>query len=477
MTAPAPATVRFGRLERRGVLLGLSGAQLMMLGTAVSVAVVAEYAAGALGVVASAPVWLLCSVLALVSVAGRPLMAWAPIVGDWTARRSLRRTAHVARPMRGEPGDGLVLPGIPGTLNVVSSAATGAVHVVDPRSGTVTAILELRGRGFILEDPGAQDRRVGGWGSVLASLCQQPDIVRIQVLHRTGRGGAAGAHRWWAEHAMADAPFASRILADLLADAEETTDRQECVLAVAMRAPRGRGRGRDRDWSGIDQQVAALTDALHATDLDVQGPVTPGRLSALLRAAYDPETSYLPARGDGHDSPVSQWVGPMGVVESWDRLRTDSAHHIVYWVQEWPRSDVHATFLRPVLLAPGARRTFTLIAEPLAPGKALRDIRRAKVEHTADAAQRARIGRVEDASTAAEAGDLVRREQDLVAGHGDLRFAGLITVSAATPEELEAACLATEAAAAQAMCELRRLVGQHGQAHAAASLPLARGLL
>jgi hypothetical protein len=130
-----------------------------------------------------------------------------------------------------------------------------------------------------------------------------------------------------------------------------------------------------------------------------------------------------------------------------------------------------------VLLAPGARRTFTLIAEPLAPGKALRDIRRAKVEHTADAAQRARIGRVEDASTQAEAGDLVRREQDLVAGHGDLRFAGLITVSAATAEDLDAACRATEAAAAQAMCELRRLVGQQGQAHAAASLPLARGLL
>ena len=90
---------------------------------------------------------------------------------------------------------------------------------------------------------------------------------------------------------------------------------------------------------------------------------------------------------------------------------------------------------------------------------------------------RARIGRVEDASTQAEADDLVRREQDLVAGHGDLRFAGLITVSAATAEELDAACRTTEAAAAQAMCELRRLVGQQGQAHAAASLPLARGLL
>jgi hypothetical protein len=108
---------------------------------------------------------------------------------------------------------------------------------------------------------------------------------------------------------------------------------------------------------------------------------------------------------------------------------------------------------------------------------ALREIRRAKVEHTADAAQRARIGRLEDASTRAEADDLVRREQDLVGGHGDLRFAGLITVSAVSRDGLEAACRATETAAAQAMCELRLLVGQQGQAHAAAALPLARGLL
>ena len=126
----------------------------------------------------------------------------------------------------------------------------------------------------------------------------------------------------------------------------------------------------------------------------------------------------------------TELVGPMGVAELWDCVRTDSAHHAVYWVAEWPRSDIHPGFLQPLLLAPGARRAFTLIAEPLSAAAALREIRRAKVEHTADAAQRARIGRLEDASTRAEADDLLRREQDLVGGHGDLRFAGLITVSA-----------------------------------------------
>ena len=52
---------------------------------------------------------------------------------------------------------------------------------------------------------------------------------------------------------------------------------------------------------------------------------------------------------------------------------------------------------------------------------------------------------------------------------------GLLTVSASSAGELDAACAATEAAAAQAMCEIRKLVGQQGQAFAAGALPLARG--
>jgi hypothetical protein len=335
--------------------------------------------------------------------------------------------------------------------------------------------MEVGGRGFVLEDPGTQERRVMGWGRVLASLCQRPDIVRVQVLHRSTIGGTTHARRWWAAHALADEPWAARVVAELLADAEQSCDRHECLLAVSVRAPRTSRRVTPATFAAIDQHFAAIVDALVGADLEVRGWITPAELRQVLRSAYDPQGA---ARSDasGINEPTPM-VGPMGAAESWDSVRTDSAHHAVYWVQEWPRSDVHPGFLQPLLLSPGARRSFTLIAEPLPAAKAFREIRRAKVEHTADAAQRTRIGRLEDEAIRAEAADLIRREQDLVAGHGDLRFAGLITVTAKTREDLDAACLATEAAAAQAMCELRRLVGQQGQAHAAASLPLARGLL
>lgn len=142
-------------------------------------------------------------------------------------------------------------------------------------------------------------------------------------------------------------------------------------------------------------------------------------------------------------------------------------------IRERPRSEVYASFLQP-LLASGAHRTLSLTCEPLTAQRALRDIRRAKVEQASDAAQRARIGQVEDESHRAEAADVARREAELVNGHGDLRFTGLLTVSAPAPEQLDSACALTESAAAQAMCELRRLAGQQSAAFLAGALPLGR---
>jgi len=166
----------------------------------------------------------------------------------------------------------------------------------------------------------------------------------------------------------------------------------------------------------------------------------------------------------------------MAIAETWSHTRSDSALHATYWIAEWPRSVTHPGFLRTLLLAPTAGRTFSLTAEPLPPAKALREIRRARAEQLADASTRARFGRVEEESSRAAATELTRREEDLIAGHGDLRFVGLIAVSAPTLDELEDACASLESSAGQAGCELRRLVGQQVQAYAAAALPLARVL-
>ena len=105
---------------------------------------------------------------------------------------------------------------------------------------------------------------------------------------------------------------------------------------------------------------------------------------------------------------------------------------------------------------------------------AARDLRKKKVGLLSDATQRAKIGQVEDASRTAEYQDVLQQESDLTAGHGVLRYTGLISVSAPTVDELDAAVAAIEQAAVQASCETRRLVGQQASAFAVAALPLCR---
>ena len=145
-------------------------------------------------------------------------------------------------------------------------------------------------------------------------------------------------------------------------------------------------------------------------------------------------------------------------------------------ISEWPRSLVYPGFLAPVLLSSGIRRSFTLLCDPIRSDQAARDIRKKKTEYISDAAQRQRVGQIEDAQQSAEYQDVLQQEADLTSGHGVLRYTGLIAVSATSNDELEAAVSAIEQAAIQASCETRRLVGQQAQAFVAAALPLCRGI-
>ena len=104
----------------------------------------------------------------------------------------------------------------------------------------------------------------------------------------------------------------------------------------------------------------------------------------------------------------------------------------------------------------------------------MRDIRREKVEYLTDSAQKARLGVMADLSDDQELHDVIDRERALIAGHTDLRFTGLVAVTAATREALASAVAQVERAATQCCCETRVLYGQQARAFLAAALPLAR---
>ena len=239
------------------------------------------------------------------------MVAWVPVLAHWHSRRLLGQTVHVTRPAALPGPRELELPGIPGRLSVTGSPGLGAALVLDRRAGTVTAIARVHAGGFLLEDGAGQDRKVTGWGRVLAAACQQDAVVRVQVLHRTLPGGAATARRWWARHALTGSAFAARVLADLVTDAETTTDRHETLLAVALRVPPRTGRALSPAGAAtVERHLTSLADALTSAELTVDGWVTPGRLGAVLRSSYDPDGAAH-ARTDGGDGDVavSRWSG------------------------------------------------------------------------------------------------------------------------------------------------------------------------
>ena len=78
--------VKFSRLTRRGILLGLSLSQLITLATGVLSVVVALYAGGGILLAYTAPVWVLAAALTWIPVAGRPAVEWLPVTCWWLWR-------------------------------------------------------------------------------------------------------------------------------------------------------------------------------------------------------------------------------------------------------------------------------------------------------------------------------------------------------------------------------------------------------
>jgi hypothetical protein len=216
-----------------------------------------------------------------------------------------------------------------------------------------------------------------------------------------------------------------------------------------------------------------LTAALRGAELHTTGWLTPGDVAVILRGAYDPASATTLERHTtlGRDLATA---GPVAVSETWDRLRTDSAHHAVLWISGWPRSKVFPGFLAPIVLSNGTNRTLALHYLPVRADQAARDLRRKKTELIAESAARRGRGQIDDMTATAELGDVLQQEADLTAGHGILRVCGLIAITAPTSEELDGAVAKIEQAAIQASCETRRLVGQQAVAFTATALPLCR---
>ena len=113
--------------------------------------------------------------------------------------------------------------------------------------------------------------------------------------------------------------------------------------------------------------------------------------------------------------------------------------------------------------------------QPVAPSAATRRAEHEATKEQAEVEAKARKGFRLTARGRQRLGAVEQREAELAAGHAEVRFAGFITVSAPSPEELERSRAEVEHAAHRARLELEPLYGSQDLGFTF-TLPLCRGL-
>lgn len=487
---------RFGPLERRGVLGGLRASQVAILSGALLLALVSlRLLEGGAGIPAAIAIVGGGTITTFLNVAGRPLTEWIPVVVRWRAVRLAGRHRFSSRnPVEGlgqrlHPQPSLpeplsrttilshVVPGSSGTMGVLK----------DDREGTYTAVLRIRGQSFSLLDPEEKARRLAAWGATLAGLARERGLVhRAQWIERTSPDPSDEVARHLRDHAVLalDSPIVRSYL-EVLDDATPVSHQHEVLVAVQISASRaGRavktaGGGDAGACEVLRREITSLSSSLMSADVNVEGVLTPRLLAGVIRTAFDPSSrahlARISARDSQREGSAPSGAGPMTTEASWTALRADRAFHATYWIAEWPRVDVDPDFLAALLLRTECTRAVSLVMEPIPPLRAIRSVESARTSIAADDELRERAGFLTTARRRREDDALAQHERELGNGHAFFRFAGFITVTAHSAEELEAACGEIEEAAGRALLDVRRLDGQHDVAFAY-TLPTCRGL-
>jgi hypothetical protein len=349
--------------------------------------------------------------------------------------------------------------------------------IEDPHRRTLTAVLALSHPSFALLDRDDQESRVARWGRLQAHLAHSGTIASLQVLEAVVPDRGDSLLDWYRAFGVRDGGWADRQYAALLEQTRlgSSTHRTTLSLTLDMRAAtaqvKAAGGGITAAMGVLRADLAALAEQVRQAGLTLRGQLGEAELAAIIRGAYDPDTSLDPRSDPGANLARA---GPIAISESWAHFRHDSGWSSVLWVVEWPREDVPPDFLHALVFAPGVRRTLSLICHPLPADKARRRIRRARTQALADRHQKARMGQIADLADDQEYQDLLDREAALNRGHTDVEFVGLITVTAPSLPDLEAARATIVRAAANAACEVRVLAGRQMQGFVAGAVPLGR---
>jgi hypothetical protein len=507
-------TYRFAPHPSAGFILGLRTAQLAGLVVAGALAL-ASLRAGGLGalVLAIAVAGLVASVV-IVPIRGQTLDQWAPIVfrfligrGQSRFRAQTALLGHVVRlptggldpqpvePPEDRPSELADLELLECELSAYDGALLGVAK--DRRAGTYTGAVRVQCRAFELLFPEEREQRLEEYGGVLAALARDDSpLRRISWVERAlpGDPDALGGYLLEAKRedaSLDDPPYELVSYLRLIGRAGHVAEEHELLFALQIDARRPAARRPVAPLGGGDAgamavlagEVGRLIELLDGAGITPTGVLTRRGLAAAIRDGYDPwgrRQRHRDQDPDAEYGAAPHTAAPAARDEHWSHLRADGALHCTLWVGEWPRIDVRAVFLQPLLMRADTTRTVAVCMELVGPARAIRKAERAMTEAATEDSLRGRIGQRTSQRQRQREHAAARQEAELAQGHANVRYSAYVTVSVPhtgpdARDELEAAVCRVDLQAKAAPLRLERMWGQQALAFTF-GLPLCRGL-
>jgi hypothetical protein len=486
--------VRLPRRSRQGVVLGMDPWQLAFLAAAGITVLIAINRFGPVGLLYTAPIYLTLGGAALTTVHG---ISAPRIAGLWMLkhlRHGMGATTYTFRPEQPKLTGTLNLPGTRASLQLWETDSIACVYNPHDRSVSVTAELEVQG--FLMHDTPERFDLAQQWSRVLASFTQRAGIKRVTLQERTIPTTIRAAREHY------DTVVDRRRLdphSTVAANYAEVMNRSErfavthrnyltFTLDLVALAPqlKSLGGGKDAIIDLARIEAGNLADALQSAKVKVRRWLSSRDIAALSRLAMDPESAAnVQNRPDTQAGVDPTAMGPMYLEEPKGRngvVHSDSGVHTTLWIHEWPRSDAPVGFVSPLVFArhphtgEAVTHILSLVLTPVPVAKALKRIRDEKKVWRGNEQLRAKRGADGSAADAADWAALEKQEEEIIAGHGEFRYGGYLTVTAPDEERLDQALAGMRNALARAGMEAQILYCQQAEALMVNALPIGLGM-
>ena len=471
--------------DRTGVFMGMSLGQVIIAGGGVLFGIIIMAAVN----VFAGVLFLLGSVaFGLMRYQGRPLFLSLPLLFGRVVGRS-DATWQRPVPLLGRSGD--KLPGplagqriMPVQLRDIgwTQALEGAdAGVVLDRRGLMTASVTAQAPQFLLADPLEKDRRLKAWSEFLSASAHENGLIAcVRWVEFTTVEGIV-EHLDWIRGELTDEPIEAvrDAYIELITNNSAATLQHHIVLSLSIRVSSVRPPPKvPRNFAAARVLLSEIERTIMwcaEQGMDVSGPLSTQETLRLVMRRLDPMRGYntvvIERRPDGAAA-----AEPLTAREHWQHWQVDSTFHRALLVREWPRRATYADWMGGLLQRPSGVRSVAVFAEPVPTSTSLRTVNRRAVRVLAEMDARQGKGfRITGKHTRA-LDEHERLEQELVAGHPEFLYCGIVTLAAPDLETLNAMTEDTISRAAGTGVDMAPLNGRHPAA-VAATLPTSGGII